>query len=243
MVPSVLTGKRICNAVLSAEIRTSCPNEFKAFGLTLARLGPSWKMDGKCCKGNVRSFPHSLPEAHLIVPVFCCEVSRCSHKTCVWAYFRAHAHHCCREGKPPNAEGGELVTWPPCHGGAHTRCAIDCAHLHNFFGIKLLGECFCVNRFSPVRKKKHTHTHSRVSLSLLPQSLSSKHWQKSQFRLVNDDSFPKSSARISSRFVFLLLLNLETVFKKEEREKPDKLMREESNSDLIIFLFLSWQGS
>lgn len=136
--------------MLSAEIRTSFPNEF---GLTLARLGPSWEMDGKYCKGNVRSFPHSPPEAHLIVPVFCCEVFRCFHKTCVWAYFHPHAHHCWREEKLPNAEGWELVTWWPCHGGPYTRCAIDCTHLHNFFGIKLLGECFCGNRFSPVRKK------------------------------------------------------------------------------------------
>lgn len=33
--------------MLSADIRTSCPNEFKAFGLTLARLGHSWEMGGK----------------------------------------------------------------------------------------------------------------------------------------------------------------------------------------------------
>lgn len=47
--------------------------------------------------------------------------------------------------------------------------------------------------------------------------------------------FPKSFGRISQRFVFLLLPNLETVFK--EKKKPDKSMWEESNSDLILHFF------
>lgn len=62
--------KRICNVVFLAEIRTSWPNKLKAFCLTLARLGHSWEMEGKYCKGNVRSFSHSPPDVHLILPVF-----------------------------------------------------------------------------------------------------------------------------------------------------------------------------
>lgn len=50
--------------------------------------------------------------------------------------------------------------------------------------------------------------------------------------------FPKSFGRVSQRFVFLLLPNLETVFKGGEKKiQPDKPMREETNSDVILHFF------
>lgn len=49
--------------------------------------------------------------------------------------------------------------------------------------------------------------------------------------------FPKSFGRVSQRFVFLLLPNLATVFKGGKKKQPDKSMREETNSDLILHFF------